>query len=313
MINQLALLQGGDSADGTWRGDWDETVRPRSNSKEPNAECTAEDTTFEELGVDEISKIRASIGDIQSYSTKIKNLESKYVNAVNQKDMSGTMREVDNLVQESVQIGQKVRLQLETLKKKNAEFEKNQSVNSTKVAWRNNQFRSLMRALKEATKSVQSATDNFRTSVSRRHVRSYCIIAEVDESEKAMIVQRAEEDPYGMQEEIMAKIGAFGVSDSTLDKIESLEKQNRDMRLIEEAVKNLNQMFEQMATMVDSQGDIIDEISHSVEQTRDYITLGKVSIEEAAVYASSARKKKVCILILCIVIVIILIVVPISV
>jgi len=314
MINQLEVLQRADSADGTWSGGWDEPVCPTSNTKPSTVvEFATAEKTFDELGVDEIEEIRGNVNDLKSYCKRIQNLQSEYLNAVNQEEMSAAMRQVDKLLQESLQLGQKTRLQLEAFKKNNAAFEENQSVNSTKVAWRSNQCRSLIRALKDATRSIQSATDNFRSSVAKRHVRNYCIVADVDETEKATIEKRAEEDPYGLQAEIMEKIGNFGVSDSTIDKIEYLETQNRDIRAIGEAVKNLNWMFEQMATMVYEQGDMVDCIAHNVEQTRDHIMAGKISIDDAIVYQTRARKKKVCILIMCITIVIILIVIPISV
>jgi len=306
MINKLALLEGNDGPDGgAWGGGWGDqtTSAPNSGINQPDLE----DETFDDLGVNDIDRIREAIDEIKAHHQKILDIEHEYVKMVNQEAMQEAMREVDKLVGLSVHKGKYVREKLTVLKEKNAAFEAEQTANSTKAVWRNNQLRSLTRAVKETTGDVQSAADHFYKSVSKRAVRNYCIVTEVDDARKAEIEKRAEADPYGMQAEILQKLESFGVSDATMDKIEELENQNKDMRAIEEAVKQLSQMFEQMAVMVYDQGTVLDEIAHNVAQTKDHVASAKVEIIKAEGYQKSVRKKKLCIAICCIAIIVILI------
>jgi len=303
MINRLALLEG-DAWDGGWE-DNQNTTSPPITGKE--TQDTEDDETFDDLGVSDIDQIREDINEIRANYHKILEIKRNYVKEVNQEAMSEAMREVDNLVQQSVLKSKAVREKLTTLKETNKQFESDQEANSTKAVWRNNQLRSLTRAVKEATGNVQTSADDFFTTVAKRAVRNYCIVAEVDENKKAEIERRAESDPYGMQAEISQKLETFGVSDATLDKIEELEKQNKEVRAIGAAVKSLNQMFEQMAIMVYEQGSKLDEIAANVAQTRDHVSAAKQEIVKAESYQKSVRAKKLCIAVLCIIILVILI------
>jgi len=312
MINKLALLGGDDTVPGgAWGGGWNDD---QQSAPTPNAGGVSEANnqggeTFDDLGVSDIDEIREDVEEIKANYKKILDIEKNYVKEVNQEAMSGAMRQVDTLVHQSVAKSKKVREKLTVLKAKNVKYESQQAENSTKAMWRNNQLRSLTRAVSEATGNVNSAADHFFTVVAKRAVRNYCIVAEVDENQKANIEQRAESDPYGMQAEISQKLESFGVSDATLDKIEELEHQNREIRAIGEAVKQLNTMFEQMATMVYEQGEKLDEIAANVAQTRDHVAAAKVEIIQAESLQKGVRKRKLCIALLCIVIIVILIVV----
>jgi len=303
MINRLALLEGDAWGEG-WQDDQNTTSAP---TKGKETQDTEDDETFDDLGVRDIDQIREDINEIKANYQKILEIKRSYVKEVNQEAMSVAMHEVDTLVQKSVHKSKEVREKLTALEQTNKQFESAQEAHSTKAVWRNNQLRSLTRAVKEATGNVQSSADDFFTTVAKRAVRNYCIVAEVDENQKAEIERRAESDPYGMQAEISQKLETFGVSDATLDKIEELEKQNKEVRAIGAAVKSLNQMFEQMAIMVYEQGSKLDEIAANVEQTRDHVAAAKQEIVKAESYQKGVRKKKLCIAILCIIIIVILI------
>jgi len=310
MINRLALLEGDDTgAGGAWGGGWDDdqNTAPASSAGGVTKSYKQEEETFDELGVNEIDQIREDVNRIKANYNKILEIEKNYVKEVNQEKITAAMREVDTLVQQSVLMGKQAREKLTALEANNAKFASAQQANSTKAVWRNNQLRSLTRAVKDSTGNVQTAADNFFTTVAKRAVRNYCIVAEVDENQKSEIERRAEADPYGMQADIQQKLESFGVSDATLDKIEELEKQNREVRAIGEAVKQLNLMFEQMANMVYEQGSKLDEIAANVAQTRDHVSAAKQEIVKAESYQKSVRKKKLCIALLCIIILVIVI------
>jgi len=310
MINRLAQLQGNSAAaSGAYGGSWEDDPISASGPSAGGVSGSdhQEGETFDDLGVSDIDRIREYVNDIKANYEKILKIERNYVKEVNQEAMSGAMREVDNLVQQSAQMSKKAREKLNALKEKNEHFESEQAANSTKAMWRNNQLRSLTRAVSEGTGNVQSAADHFFTVVAKRAVRNYCIVAEVDDNQKADIERRAESDPYAMQAEISQKLESFGVSDATLDKIEELEKQNKEMRAIGEAVKQLNQLFEQMAAMVYEQGEKLDEIAANVEQTRDHVAAAKIEIVKAESYQKGVRKKKLCIALVCIIILVIVI------
>jgi len=292
MINRLALLGGEDAAPGgAWGGGWDD----QQSAPAPNAGGVSKSEnqageTFDDLGVSDIDEIREDVNEIKANYQKILEIEVSYVKEVNQEAMSGAMRKVDHLVNQSVDKSKKVREKLTVLKSKNVKFESQQAENSTKAMWRNNQYRSLTRAVSEAIWNVQSAACHFAT----RAVRNYCIVAEVDDNQNAQMEMRAESDPYCIQTEISQELESFGMSDASLYKNEELEHVNRKIRTMEDTLKLL-QMIEQMGTLVYEQGEELDEIATNVAQTRDYEIIQAESLQKGV------RKRKLYIAVFCIV------------
>jgi len=300
MINRLALLEGNG-----WDG-WGETqsIKPVVSSGEVVNKCEENIDVFDELGVSDIDQIQEDVIYIKTNYRRILQIAVNYVEETNHEKKQEAMREVDTLVQQTVHKGKEVRLKLDTLKLKNARFESEQPSNSTKAMWRNNQLRTLTWSVKEETGNVETAADNFFNAVAKRSVVNYCSVSEINETG---IESRAECDPYRMQAEIEQKLKSFGVSDLTVDEIQTLEKENREIRAIAEAVKQLNTMFEQMATIFNEQGAKLDEIAANVAQTPDHVSAAKQEIINAESIQKGIRMKKLGIVLFCIAIVVIIV------
>uniref|UniRef100_A0A1I8IG99 t-SNARE coiled-coil homology domain-containing protein n=1 Tax=Macrostomum lignano TaxID=282301 RepID=A0A1I8IG99_9PLAT len=70
---------------------------------------------------------------------------------------------------------------------------------------------------------------------------------------------------------------------------------------LEKSIKELHDMFLDMAMLVESQGEMIDRIEFNVQQAVDYIETAKQDTKKAVKYQSKARKKKI-IMIICVIV-----------
>ena len=59
---------------------------------------------------------------------------------------------------------------------------------------------------------------------------------------------------------------------------------------LEKSIRELHDMFLDMAMLVESQGEMIDRIEYNVEQAVDYIESAKADTKKAVKYQSKARK-----------------------
>uniref|UniRef100_A0A094ZYG5 Syntaxin n=1 Tax=Schistosoma haematobium TaxID=6185 RepID=A0A094ZYG5_SCHHA len=69
-----------------------------------------------------------------------------------------------------------------------------------------------------------------------------------------------------------------------------IEARHQDIMKLEKSIKELHDMFMDMAMLVESQGEMIDRIEYNVEQAVDYIESAKADTKKAVKYQSSARK-----------------------
>ncbi|XP_015794637.1 syntaxin-1A [Tetranychus urticae] len=88
-----------------------------------------------------------------------------------------------------------------------------------------------------------------------------------------------------------------------------IEARHADIIKLENSIRELHDMFMDMAMLVESQGEMIDRIEYHVVHAREYIETAKSDTKKAREYQSKARRKQILILICLIILIIILIVI----
>jgi len=89
--------------------------------------------------------------------------------------------------------------------------------------------------------------------------------------------------------------------------LKDIEARHNDIIKLENSIKELHDMFMDMAMLVESQGEMIDRIEYNVEKSVDYIETAKADTKKAVKYQSKARRKKIMIIICIVVLVLILV------
>ncbi|KAF6037716.1 Syx1A [Bugula neritina] len=110
----------------------------------------------------------------------------------------------------------------------------------------------------------------------------------------------------------LAITGKDTTDDELEDMIESGDPQIFTQGL-ENSIRELHEVFVQMAVLVENQGEMIDRIEFNVNKSVDHVVVAKDNARAAVVYQSKARRKKICIIsivVAVIVIILIIIIVP---
>ncbi|XP_065562114.1 syntaxin-1A-like isoform X2 [Artemia franciscana] len=76
-----------------------------------------------------------------------------------------------------------------------------------------------------------------------------------------------------------------------------IEARHADIMKLENSIRELHDMFMDMAMLVESQGEMIDRIEYNVEHAQDYVQTATQDTKKALKYQSKARKKKIMIMI----------------
>ncbi|KAI6241000.1 T-SNARE coiled-coil-like proteiny domain-containing protein [Aphelenchoides fujianensis] len=84
-----------------------------------------------------------------------------------------------------------------------------------------------------------------------------------------------------------------------------IEARHNDIMKLESSIRELHDMFMDMAMLVESQGEMVDRIEYNVEHAKEFVDRAVADTKKAVQYQSKARRKKIC----CIVIVVLVLVV----
>ncbi|XP_071946415.1 syntaxin-like isoform X2 [Antedon mediterranea] len=74
--------------------------------------------------------------------------------------------------------------------------------------------------------------------------------------------------------------------------LQDIEARHNDIIKLEKSITELHDMFMDMATLLETQGEMIDQIEFNVEQSVNFVETAKIETKKATIYQSKARRKK---------------------
>ncbi|XP_072271829.1 syntaxin-2 isoform X2 [Pyxicephalus adspersus] len=101
------------------------------------------------------------------------------------------------------------------------------------------------------------------------------------------------------------------ISDSQITRqaLNEIESRHKDIMKLESSIRELHDMFMDIAMLVETQGEMINNIEKNVENAADYIEHAKEETKKAVKYQSKSRRKMIFIIICVAVLVLILIII----
>ncbi|KAM8923909.1 syntaxin-3 isoform 3-T3 [Pelodytes ibericus] len=97
------------------------------------------------------------------------------------------------------------------------------------------------------------------------------------------------------------------INDSQISRqaLSEIESRHRDIVRLESSLKELHDMFMDIAMLVENQGALIDRIENNMDESVGFVERAVADTKKAVKYQSDARRKKIMILICCVILVII--------
>jgi len=207
--------------------------------------------------------------------------------------------ELDERLAENDRAKMFVRSKLKEIEESIAKIKSSGKPENAEFRIRKTQFTFLSHIYTEAMIEFNVVQVDHRTNCKQRIMRQLDIIgkqtteAEIDEMIETGNTQIFTEGL--LHETKMAK-----------QQLDDIQARHQDILKLENSIKELASMFIEIATLVESQGELIQNIEKNISQTTDYVQTAKVETEKAVVYQSKARRKKIILIIVVILIVVII-------
>ncbi|CAN9515020.1 unnamed protein product [Ophioblennius macclurei] len=234
----------------------------------------------------QIEDIRNSIDKIDENVSEVKKLYSVILSAPTPDPK--TQEDLDSITNDIKKMANNARNKLKTIER-NLESEEQERM-SADMRIRKSQHAVLSRKFVEVMTKYNEAQVDFRERSKGRIQRQLEITG------KATTDEELEE----MLESGNAAVFTAGIVDSGISKqaLSEIESRHKDIVRLESSIKELHDMFVDIAMLVESQGEMIDNIEQNVSKSVDHIFEAREETKKAVRYRAKSRKKTVIIVVL---------------
>ncbi|XP_031442704.1 syntaxin-3 isoform X3 [Clupea harengus] len=237
----------------------------------------------------QIEDIRSSIDKIDEHVVEVKKLYSVILSAPTSEQK--TQDDLETITNDIKKMANNARNKLKTIER-NLETEQEERV-SADMRIRKSQHAVLSRKFVEVMTKYNEAQVDFRERSKGRIQRQLEITG------KATTDDELEE----MLESGNAAVFTAGIVDSSISKqaLSEIEARHKDIVRLESSIKELHDMFVDIAMLVESQGGIIDRIESNMDQSVGFVERAVADTKKAAKYQQEARRKKMMIMLCCLI------------
>eukprot|EP01137_Pigoraptor_chileana_P034347 Opistho-2@26759 len=250
-----------------------------------------------------VAETRANITEIEKKIKLISEKHGQALAAISEKQGQKNNEEMDRLMEETQVLANRVRNKLKSIDKENKELSSKSGGHSKSADMRirESQHAILSKKFVEVMTEYNEIQTNYKQKYRDRVKRQFKIVkpdATADEVEKVL---------EGEGGNIFAQQILSTSHAEAKQALEDIQDRHKDILKLEKSIKELHELFLDMAILVESQGEMIDRIEFSVSEAADFVEEATQELKSAQHYQSSARRKKICIVIVILAIILVII------
>ncbi|XP_035275506.1 syntaxin-3 isoform X1 [Anguilla anguilla] len=266
--------------------------------------CDTDDADEVEVAIDnaafmdeffsQIEEIRTSIDKIDENVAEVKKLYSVILSAP-----TSDQKTQDDLEAVTIDIKKLANNARNKLKSIERNLETNEERVSADMRIRKSQHAVLSRKFVEVMTKYNEAQVDFRERSKGRIQRQLEITGKTT----------TDEELEEMLEGGNAAVFTAGIMDSGISKqaLSEIEARHKDIVRLESSIKELHDMFVDIAMLVENQGGMIDRIESNMDQSVGFVERAVADTKKAVKFQAEARRKKMMIMLCCVILVIILV------
>ncbi|XP_040115396.1 syntaxin-3 isoform X3 [Oryx dammah] len=256
-------------------------------------EIAVDNTAFMDEFFSEIEETRVHIDKISEHLEEAKRLHSVILSAPIPEPK--TKDDLEQLTTEIKKRANNVRNKLKSMER---HIEEDEVRSSADLRIRKSQHSVLSRKFVEVMTKYNEAQVDFRERSKGRIQRQLEITGK----------KTTDEELEEMLESGNSALFTSGIIDSQISKqaLSEIEGRHKDIVRLESSIRELHDMFIDIAMLVENQGAMIDRIENNMDQSVGFVERAVADTKKAVKYQSEARRKKIMIMICCVILAIIL-------
>ncbi|XP_037046920.1 syntaxin-1A isoform X5 [Bradysia coprophila] len=229
---------------------------------------------------DVVEDIREMIDNIQANVEEVKKKHSAILSAPQSDEK--TKQELEDLMADIKKIANKVRTKLKAIEQ-NIEQEEQANKSSADLRIRKTQHSTLSRKFVEVMTEYNRTQTDYRERCKGRIQRQLEITGRTTTNEEL-------EEMLEQGNSAVFTQGIIMETQQAKQTLADIEARHADIIKLENSIRELHDMFMDMAMLVESQGEMIDRIEYHVEHAMDYVQTATQDTKKALKYQSKARR-----------------------
>ncbi|XP_071284336.1 syntaxin-3-like isoform X1 [Agelaius tricolor] len=278
---------------GTMKDRLEQLKAKQDADDEEELEIAVDNTAFMDEFFSEIEETRQNIDKISENVEEAKKLYSIILSAPIPEQK--TKDDLEQLTTDIKKMANSVRNKLKSMERN---IEQDEARSSADLRIRKSQHSVLSRKFVDVMTKYNEAQVDFRERSKGRIQRQLEITGK----------NTTDEELEEMLESGNPSIFTSGIMDSQISKqaLSEIEGRHKDIVRLESSIKELHDMFVDIAMLVENQGAMIDRIENNMDQSVGFVERAVADTKKAVKYQSEARRKKIMIMLCCIILAIIL-------
>ncbi|XP_050437416.1 syntaxin-1A isoform X1 [Adelges cooleyi] len=245
---------------------------------------------------EEVEGIRGMIDKIQANVEEVKKKHSAILSAPQTDEK--VKQELEDLMVDIKKTANRVRAKLKEIEQ-NIEAEEQSNKSSADLRIRKTQHSTLSRKFVEVMTEYNRTQTDYRERCKGRIQRQLEITGRTTTNEEL-------EEMLEQGNPAVFTQGIIMETQQARQTLADIEARHADIIKLENSIRELHDMFMDMAMLVENQGEMIDRIEYHVEHAVDYVQTATQDTKKALKYQSKARRKKIMILICLTILIVIL-------
>jgi len=270
----------------------------RGDSRKPKFDADEDPESY----MSQYEQLKSDITTVERNAQNIQGLTNSYAANTDPSQFKDIMNELDSIIAANKTVSNKIKQSLQNEKTKNDAYSAKHKGSST-AQWRVNQLNSCTKRFKESSSEFSSKLNDFNKMLQQTQNRQLDIV-----SDKKLSPQDKEElleNPGQAQRYLQQQLN-LEISDAMMDRIVELEERYEGMLRIEQSIRELQELWQELYIMITEQQELLDNISYNVTQTKDYVQSGVKHLEKAEEHQKTSRKLQLCLGVCLIIIAVIL-------
>mmetsp|Transcript_4976 Transcript_4976/g.18024 ORF Transcript_4976/g.18024 Transcript_4976/m.18024 type:complete len:332 (+) Transcript_4976:228-1223(+) len=241
---------------------------------------------------EDVSEIKALLKDLKKRLAGLRALQETTKDVTRGDVMHEKRSEMGDMIKEISKQANKIKNKVQELDASNKEVELN--ISDANLRTREQVTAALLKKLQSTINDFSRLRTEFEEDYKEVvEQRIYTVTGRgATEEELDRMIETGESEQIFQKAMLEQGRGTMQV----METVEEIRERHEAVMELERGLAELNQMFLDLASLVEHQGDMIDNIGHSVATAKEYTEQGVVALEQAHEYQKSARKKTCCIM-----------------
>uniref|UniRef100_A0A7S4IGT6 t-SNARE coiled-coil homology domain-containing protein n=1 Tax=Prymnesium polylepis TaxID=72548 RepID=A0A7S4IGT6_9EUKA len=245
------------------------------------------DTAFMQSFFDEVQEIKKIMSTIRYNIRQIEQNHGECLTAISAEQSKESSMRLEGLMKETNGAASQVRNKLKTLDLENKDFaRRNEGASEARI--RSNMHGTLTRKFVDLMAEYQEIQTKYKNKYRERGERQYRVVnpnATREEIDAALA---------GDQQEIFTQHILQGPGHAQArNALADIQERHRDITRLETSIQELHQLFLDMSVLVESQGELLDQIEYTVSQSVNYTGKAVDELRSANKYQKKSPQKNV--------------------